>query len=71
MPIYAAGNIGEDIMAEDLQGLLDKIQQDGLKKAETERAEIIAAAKEEAKAIVEKAKAEAAEAEAGAETKSE
>lgn len=53
-------------MAEDLQGLLDKIQQDGLKKAETERAEIIAAAKEEAKAIVEKAKAEAAEAERAA-----
>lgn len=47
-------------MAEDLQGLLDRIQNDGLQKAETEREKIIAAAKEEAAKIVAEAKAEAA-----------
>lgn len=47
-------------MAEDLQGLLDRIQNDGLQKAETEREKIIADAKAEAEKIVADAKAEAA-----------
>lgn len=47
-------------MAEDLQGLLNRIQNDGLQKAETEREKIIAEAKAEAEKIVSAAKAEAA-----------
>ena len=47
-------------MAEDLQGLLDRIQNDGLRKAETEREKIIAQANEEAVKIITAAKEEAA-----------
>lgn len=47
-------------MAEDLQGLLNRIQNDGLRKAESEREQIIAEAKAEAEKIVAEAKAQAA-----------
>ena len=46
-------------MAEDVQGLLDKIHNDGIAKAEQEKEAIIAAAKEEAARIVAEAKAQA------------
>ena len=46
-------------MAEDLQGLLDRIQNDGLQKAETEREKIIADAKAQAEKIVADANAQA------------
>jgi len=46
-------------MAEDVQGLLDKIHNDGIAKAEKEKEAIIAAAKEEAAQIVAEAKAQA------------
>ena len=48
-------------MAEELQSLLDKINEEGVRKAEAQRSEIIAAAEAEAKAIRAKA-AEDAEA---------
>ncbi len=47
-------------MAEDLQGLLTRIQNDGIKKAETERDTIVSNAKAEAEKIIAAAKAEAA-----------
>ncbi len=47
-------------MAEDLQGLLEKIQTQGLDKANAEREEIVNKAKQEAEEIIAKAKAEAA-----------
>jgi len=46
-------------MAEELQGLLDRITQDGLQKAESEKQKILDQANEEAKRLVEKAKSEA------------
>ena len=46
-------------MAEDIQGLLEKIHTDGIQKAETEKAAIIASAREEAARIIAAAKAEA------------
>ena len=46
-------------MAEDVQGLLDKIHNDGIAKAEQEKEAIIAAAKKEAAQIVAEAKAQA------------
>ena len=46
-------------MAEDVQGLLDKIHNDGIAKAEQEKEAIIAAAKEEAARIVTEAKEQA------------
>ena len=46
-------------MAEDVQGLLDKIHQDGIAKAQQERDAIIAAAKKEAAQIIADAKAQA------------
>lgn len=46
-------------MAEDLQGLLNRIQSEGVKKAEDEKARIVSAAKEEAAKIVADAKAKA------------
>ena len=46
-------------MAEDVQGLLDMIHNDGIAKAEQEKEAIIAAAKEEAAQIVAEAKAQA------------
>ena len=48
-------------MAEDLQGLLNRIQSEGVKKAEDEKARIINAAKEEAAKIVADATAKAEE----------
>jgi V/A-type H+-transporting ATPase subunit E len=46
-------------MADELQGLLDRINQEGLEKAEAEKDRIVSAAKDEAKGIVDKAKADA------------
>ena len=46
-------------MAEDVQGLLDKIHQDGIAKAQQEKDAIIAAAKKEAAQIIADAKAQA------------
>ena len=45
-------------MAEDLQGLLDRIQKDGLDKAQAESSKIIADAKAQAEKIIADAKAE-------------
>jgi V/A-type H+/Na+-transporting ATPase subunit E len=42
-------------MAEELQGLLDRINEEGIKKAETEKIDIINKAKKEADAIIRKA----------------
>ena len=47
-------------MADDLQSLLDRINSEGVKKAEAERDAIIAAAKLEAEKIVGAAREEAA-----------
>ncbi len=47
-------------MAEELQGLLDKIQTEGIEKAESEKAKIIGDAKAEAAKIVNAAKEQAA-----------
>lgn len=59
-------------MSEELQGLLNKIQAEGLEKAETERARLVAEAKAQAEAIIAEAKAQAdkirKDAEADAET---
>jgi len=57
-------------MADELQSLLEKINAEGVKKAEAERAEILAAAKAEAKQIVDAAKAEAERLTAAAEAES-
>ena len=46
-------------MSEELQGLLNKIQAEGLEKAENERARLVAEAKAEADAIIAEAKAQA------------
>jgi len=46
-------------MAEDVQGLLEKIHHDGIEKAQQEKEAIIAAAKKEAAQIVSDAKSEA------------
>lgn len=46
-------------MADELQALLDRIQEDGLKKAEAERQALLDKASDEAKRIVSEAKAEA------------
>ena len=51
-------------MAEELQQLLEKIQRDGVDKANAEAAAIIAKAKEDADALVKKAEEDAAAAEA-------
>jgi V/A-type H+-transporting ATPase subunit E len=48
-------------MAEELQGLLNKIQQDGINKAEAEKNNIIQAARQEADKIIQEAKESAAE----------
>lgn len=48
-------------MADELQALLDRINEEGLKKAEAERDDIVRAAREEARRLVEAAKAEAEE----------
>ena len=54
-------------MAEELQQLLEKIQRDGVDKAQAEAADIVAKAREEAAAIVKNARDEAAAAKAQAE----
>ena len=46
-------------MSEELQGLLNKIQAEGLEKAENERARLVAEAKAQADAIIADAKAQA------------
>ena len=46
-------------MSEELQGLLNKIQAEGLEKAETERARLVAEAKAQADKIIADAKAQA------------
>ena len=46
-------------MNEDLQSLLEKINREGLEKAEAEAAKILGAAKEKASALIQAAKAEA------------
>lgn len=46
-------------MSEELQGLLNKIQAEGLEKAETERARLVAEAKAQAETIIAEAKAQA------------
>ena len=48
-------------MAEELQSLLEKINQDGIMKAEAEKAAIIAQARKEAEEIIAQARKEAAE----------
>ena len=48
-------------MAEDIQGLLNKIQEEGIGKAEAERKAILDKAHSEAQAILDKAKTEATE----------
>ena len=53
-------------MSEDLQGLLEKINREGVEKAEAKAAEIIAEAKAKAAEIVKAAKDEAAQAKADA-----
>ena len=55
-------------MSEDLQGLLEKINRDGVEKAEAKAAEIIADAKAKAAEIVKTAKEEAERAKAEAKT---
>jgi len=47
-------------MAEELQSLLEKINQDGIKKAEAQKAAIVAAAEAEAAEIIANAQKEAA-----------
>ena len=46
-------------MAEELQGLLDRIHKEGIQKAETEKKELITNAKKEADAILKKAETDA------------
>lgn len=48
-------------MAEDIQGLLNRIQSDGIEKAEAEKKRILDEAKQQAEAIISQAKADAAE----------
>jgi V/A-type H+-transporting ATPase subunit E len=47
-------------MAEELQGLLDRIQRDGIEKADTEAAQIVKSAKSKAAELVKQAEAQAA-----------
>ena len=58
-------------MADELQSLLEKINAEGVKKAEAEREKIVGAAKAEAESIVAAAKAEAEKIVASAEAESE
>lgn len=48
-------------MAEDIQGLLNRIQSEGIEKAEAEKKQILDQAKQQAESIVARAKEEAAE----------
>ena len=54
-------------MSEEIQSLIEKINRDGVEKANAEAARIVAAAKEQATAIVKEAKEEAAKAAKAAE----
>ena len=54
-------------MSEEIQSLIEKINRDGVEKANAEAARIVAAAKEQAAAIVKEAKEEAAKAAKAAE----
>lgn len=54
-------------MAEELQGLIEKIRRDGVERAEREAAEIVAQAKSKAEAIIREAEARASERMAAAE----
>ena len=58
-------------MAEDIQGLLNRIQADGIEKAEAQKQQILSEAKRQAEEIISKAKAEAAEIIRNAETEAE
>ena len=58
-------------MSEELQGLLNKIQAEGLEKAETERARLVAEAKAQADAIIAEAKSQADKIRKDAETDAE
>jgi len=58
-------------MSEDLQSLLEKINRDGVEKAEAEAAKIVAAAKEKADALIKSAREEAAKCEAQAKQSAE
>ena len=58
-------------MAEELQGLLNRIQEEGLKKADEQKEKIIAEAKAEAAKIVKQAEAEAAQLKKSAEAEAE
>ena len=58
-------------MAEELQQLLEKIQRDGVDKANAEAAAIVAKAKDEANALVKNAEEEAAATRAKAEEEAE
>ncbi len=58
-------------MPEELQSLLNKINEEGVRKAEAERASIIAAAENDARTIREKAQAEAEEIKKAAESEAE
>ncbi len=58
-------------MAEELQGILDRINADGIAKANAERSAIVEKAKREAEKIVADAKAEAAEIKKSAEVDAE
>lgn len=55
-------------MAEDIQGLLNRIQSEGIEKAEAEKKKILEAAKQQAEEILAQAKKEAAEIVKNAET---
>ena len=58
-------------MSEELQGLLNKIQAEGLEKAESERARLVAEAKAQAESIIADAKAQADKIRKDAETDAE
>lgn len=58
-------------MAEDIQGLLNRIQAEGIEKAEAQKQQILSEAKRQAEEIISKAKAEAAEIIRNAETEAE
>ena len=58
-------------MSEELQSLLDRIQRDGVAKAEARAAEIVSAAEQKASGIVAEAEKKAAEIRAAAEADAE
>jgi len=58
-------------MADDLQGLLDRIEKEGLDKAEAEKQRILEEARKEAEALIDKAKEEAGQTVATAKAEAE